>query len=315
MTAPVQGLSATLCDLSPDHVGLARAAQQRLSAAGFEVTIATRQGGSGRWYLSENLAFEPLRDPPDRGAPAEELVRILDAQEDILSEIEAALGVAAEFSDHGELERDWPVLTVARDGERLCRIAVMTPVELPSGESSPDAPVLSQLGFVAARLPISDAEALEGGDMVVLSHGPWPLADGTGPLGAAAIPGAPPLGFDPHDGTLRPLLSDPAPASHGASDFMSSSDQTRQLSVPVTIHLADIAVTQADLERMAQSGTFDLGAVSEGLSARLSVGGRSIGSGEIVRLGDRFAVLLDNSEAPGHAADTVSSRSEEEPLA
>lgn len=95
---------------------------------------------------------------------------------------------------------------------------------------------------------------------------------------------------------------------------MSSSDQTRQLSVPVTIHLADIAVTQADLERMAQSGTFDLGAVSEGLSARLSVGGRSIGSGEIVRLGDRFAVLLDQSDPPAHAVDTVSSRSEEEPL-
>ena len=84
---------------------------------------------------------------------------------------------------------------------------------------------------------------------------------------------------------------------------MSTPEAAAGLMVPVTIHLADMAVDQADLARLGETGTFDLGAVHEGLSATLLIAGRRIGQGEIVRIGDRFAVLLDHAETAEQTPD------------
>ncbi|MGB3471684.1 MAG: hypothetical protein WBA51_12750 [Erythrobacter sp.] len=300
--AQVQGLGGSVCDLSLDRIEWARAAAHRLKASGLEASIAPARREVGEWYTGQHLAFAPLREVPLLGAPAEEWMRILSAQEDILADIEQALGVAAEFADVRPLSDDWPALIVHRDGQALCHLVILNALngaDYQAPSFSP--PVLLQAGFIAARLSISEAEALEPGDMLVLNSGPWPLLRVEG--GALHQPGIPPLGYDPLSGTLTPLLTEDAPPFNGALGAMSLSDTPSPetaaggLSVPVAIHLADIAITQAELARMAQTGTFDLGAVTQGLSAQLSVGGRSIGRGEIVRIGDRFAVLLEGSES------------------
>ncbi|MDY7098020.1 MAG: hypothetical protein SXU28_07770 [Pseudomonadota bacterium] len=310
MSLPVQGLGSALCDVSPARIEWAQAAAKRLEQAGFEVSIGAAKQGQRDWFLSATLAFEPLRQPVLKGASGEELARILSAHEDVLQDVEQALGLAAEFSDYGPLDEAAPALTVSRDGCALGRVVVCSEVASTDADADADAgggAVILCLAFNAARLSIKEAEALEGGDMLVLNHGPWPLipdAQANGGQAAAnplIAPGMPPLGLDPHTGRLIPTLSDQASpdTSAGAYSEVSSQENPAALSVPVAIHLGDTAVTQAELARMAQTGTFDLGAVSEGLSAQLSVGGRIIGRGEIVRIGDRFAVLLDKSETAG----------------
>jgi hypothetical protein len=48
--------------------------------------------------------------------------------------------------------------------------------------------------------------------------------------------------------------------------------------------------------------------VAEGLEVTLSVGGRAIGRGAVVRLGDRFGVLLEDplpAAQPAHGDDDI----------
>lgn len=309
MNHPVQGLAADLCDLSAAQIAWTRAAAQRLAAAGFQTSISPKRSDDAAYFCGECIAFLPMRNPPLRAAPAEELMRTLTAHEDILTDIEKSLGVAAEFTDMRQPDEDWAVVTLSKGGEVLGQLAILTEICAPEPAS---APIVMPCAFVSARLAICDAEALDAGDMVVLNHGPWPMVPGQNSASNQTLMLAqmPPLGFDPIAGRLVPILADggaPAadPISRGVSGAMSrtdplaepSRDSSGSFAVPVAIHFSDIAVTQAELGRMAETGTFDLGAVSEGLKASLSIGGRMIGRGEIVRIGDRFAVLLDHSEA------------------
>ncbi len=306
MSLPFQGPGTAVPRLEPEQVAWSRAAAQRLAAAGFETAITPVGGDTTEpWFQGAQIAFAPLAKPALRGAPAEELVRVLSANEALLTAIERALGLAAEFSSCGALSGHAPAITLRRDGLAEARIVVLAPVEpLPA----PPPPGLAELTCIAARLPLVDAERLAGGDLVVLSHGPWPLAQAAS--GVLAAPDLPALGYDPVRGAVLRLLAAPAPDVEGAFPAMASAQPPSGLTVPVAVHLADIAVSQNDLARLADTGTFDIGAVSEGLRVLLSIGGRPIGHGEIVRLGDRFAVLLEQAPAaaqPPHevaAADT-----------
>lgn len=301
MNKPFQGLGTALPQLDPDHINWARAAAQRLATAGFDAAITTARGDDrSHWYRGDRLAFAPLAPAPLIGAPADELIAVLSANEAVLSIIEQALGIAAEFAAYAPLGEDVPVITLRRDGAVQARIAVIAPLEpLPA----PPPMALARLACIAARLSLADAERLAGGDMLVLAHGPWPLVEEEG--NALIAPGLPPLGFDAATGKIMPVFAPTSTGSQGAPFVMPTSETPAGLTVPVVVHLADLAITQADLARLNETGTFDLGAVSDGLTATLLIGGRRIGQGDIVRLGDRFAVLLDHAEPePTPAAET-----------
>jgi flagellar motor switch/type III secretory pathway protein FliN len=310
MSLPFQGPGAALAQLDPEQIGWARAAAARLAAARFETSVTPVQSDDPEhWYQGAQFDFAPLAEPILRGAPAEHLMHLLSANEAVLAEIEQALGLAAEFSSCGPRSGHAPAITLRRDGAAVARIVVLAPVEpLPA----PPPPVLAPLTCLAARLPMTDAEQLGGGDMVLLLHGPWPLADAAG--GALAAPELPALGYDPVRGAIVPLIAAPPSSVQGASSSMTSASSLSGLTVPVAVHLADIAVSQADLARVAETGTLDIGAVSEGLRVLLSIGGRPIGHGEIVRLGDRFAVLLEQpapaTEPPEPAAAALTEDAE-----
>lgn len=291
MSLPFQGPGAALAQLDPEQIAWARAAAMRLAAAGFETSVTPAQSDDAEhWYQGPQFDFAPLAEPILRGAPAEYLVHLLSANEAVLAEIEQALGLAAEFSSCGPRSGHAPAITLRRNGAALARIVVLAPVE---PVPAPAPPVLAPLTCLAARLPIADAERLAGGDMLLLLHGPWPLAEAAGsPLAAPELPA---LGYDPVRGALVTLLAPPPPSVQGASSPMTSAQSLSGLTVPVAVHLADIAVSQAELARVADTGTLDIGAVSEGLRVALSIGGRPIGHGEIVRVGDRFAVLLEQT--------------------
>ena len=297
MKPEVQGIGPALDALDRDQVRWTRNAARRLGANGFDARIALPDPQPADWYIGENLAFLP-RDPAAlKGAPPEELVATLNAYEETLRQVESAIGLAAEFDASAPLPRDVAVLHLASGGAAIGDLAILAPVD-PAVPAS--APTILPLRFVAARLPVAEAELLEASDMLILERGPWPmLGEGM----EAGDPAGGTMGFDPATGRIARILApDRGPHSHphladtGDTPFMTDPNETTGLKVPVALHLADIAVTQDELRTMAETGTFDLGSISEGLKAVLSVGGRTIGRGEIVRLGDRFAVLLDGAE-------------------
>lgn len=68
---------------------------------------------------------------------------------------------------------------------------------------------------------------------------------------------------------------------------------TVELTVPVTVRLPAVAVPAAELTTLAEGGTIRLMPLAEGLEVELLVAGRPIATGELVRLGNDFAVLVE----------------------
>ncbi|QTD56129.1 FliM/FliN family flagellar motor switch protein [Parasphingorhabdus cellanae] len=71
----------------------------------------------------------------------------------------------------------------------------------------------------------------------------------------------------------------------------------KSFKVPINICLRDVAVPAEALTRLTQGSTLDLMPVREGLQVDLNVAGQMVGRGEIVKLGESFAVLMDHVSA------------------
>ena len=284
-----------------DEVQAARAhaAARCLAVRGLDVLCAPVRAGKDEWYLGETFAFRPApaRSAP-AGAAAEALAAALDANAALLDEIESALGLAAEFSAFGPLRSDCNAVQISRGGEDIGSIAVFRhpPLAPPARASEP-----ARLVCIAARLPLAEAQALGPGDMVLLTAGTWAIiAQDVG----AALP--PTLAFDPATGRIGAAL---LRANRTTQDDSMTDPSSPDLTVPVSLHLSDTVLSAEELDDLATGGTVLLGPVEEGVRVDLLVGGRAIGRGELVRLGDRFAVLLadpaasadDAAQEPGEA--------------
>ena len=291
------GISEAVAHLDKEQAAWAHAGARVLMAQGFQIRVASNQDTTADWYLGEMLCFRPaLNKRAPLGANAERLMQVLSEHESLLAEIETATGLAAEFSDHGAPAQNWAIVQISKAGEELGELAFLAS---PPNAAKAAPPMPLPLACAAARLPLADAEKLTGGDMVILETGPWPLID---PTGHAT---APPFALDPATGRLGSVLS--SSSSEMESKPMATPDDMPNtmdgLSVPVCLNLPDVLISLVELAKLAEGGTLDIGMISEGLQVSLSVGGRSVGKGELVRLGDRFAVLLD---APTEAGSTQS---------
>lgn len=295
MTLAVQGVADALAVLRQEQVQWTRNALYRLRDAKFDALIRHAGTFEGGWFLGETLAFSPIGDAAQPlGAAADDLMRTLDDHAQWLSQIEKAIGLAAEFADFGPLVEPCAVIDLDKG-----RIAVRAPVA-PRFEP-PKLQMLSP-GFVVARLQLNEAERLGSGDMLILERGPWPMIGDHSTLSRVS------LGLDPVTGAIGPLApgsgADIRPRASSNNSAIASPEpiamtQPHELSglnVSVALHLPDRVLTTDELSAMMGRGAFDIGAIGEGLSVTLSIGGRTIGSGDIVRLGDRFAVLLDGAE-------------------
>lgn len=294
MNAAPQGIAAALARIDANQVGWANAAARRLARIGIDARIALAEPIAAQWYLGANFAFRPpasTRAP--LGAAGSTLAAVLSAHEPLLAEIETAIGYAAEFDDHGALPHASAALTLTRAGEAMGDLVVHAALE----DTEPLPPrALLALEAVAARLGLIDAEALAPGDLVILSRGPWPLA--------AAPTGMPPCTFDPATGRLGAGFGIAEPPQEPAtmSDhhaFAAAPAAPAPLAVPVVVRLADLLLGPDEIAAIAAGGAVDLGPVAEGLEVTLSVGGRAIGRGAVVRLGDRFGVLLEEPAPTG----------------
>ncbi|WP_379553634.1 hypothetical protein [Qipengyuania sp. DGS5-3] len=296
------GIADAIPTLDTEQAAWTHAGARLLAAQGYGVSIADANPNEANWYLGDVMAFRPsLAQRAALGAPAQELMHALSAHEALLSEVEAATGLAAEFSDHGGPPMSWAVAQLSKAEKLLGEVAFLA---APPMTRKPSAPTPFAPTFVAARLSMSDAERLTDGDMVVLEQGPWALMAEPGSFQPTS------LALDPLTGRLAPPFADTTPAPPQQEPApMNSPDDMEPLSVPVALHLPDILVSPVELARLADGGTLELGPIAEGLQVALAVGGRTVGHGEVVRLGDRFAVLMD---APAEATQTAEPIIEEE---
>lgn len=286
MNAQPEGISETLAALDAIEAQWAHAAARRLAAIGIQTRIHATDARSEGWYVGDNFAFRPAsHKSAPIGASADALACVLDDHDELLAEIESATGYATEFFDYGALSAGAAVIELFRKGEQLGEMVIRVALH----DSTPSEPLgIVALEGIAARLELPDTEALGPGDLILLSQGPWRLAS------APHCCGVTELAFDPASGRLGPAFPDPVTSQD--MPLMTQPANPQALTIPVTVRLADLALSADEIAELTSSGTVDLGPVSEGLCVTVSVGGRAIGGGEIVRLGDRFGVLLDSAQ-------------------
>lgn len=274
---------------APEETQTARAhaAARCLATAGWDATCSVARADDADWYLGETFAFRPAPGAraPVSSAP-DALAAVLDSQQDTLDALEEALGLAAEFGDYGSLPQDSTIVLFARGHGIAGEIAVWThPARAPAARPYHPA----RIACIAARLPLAEAQALGPGDMVVLTAGAWPLDRST--LAPVPTELAPTLAYDTLSGRVGPGLL----RNHSLTEHDQMNDRAAaELTVPVSLQLSTTALTPEELDDLATGGSLLLGPVEEGLRVDLLVGGRQIGRGELVRLGDRFAVVLSD---------------------
>jgi hypothetical protein len=223
-------------------------------------------------------------------------VSALDHADPLLVAIERALGISMDadaFTADGPDDAIIVALTYGADEMHLSvprnhrcrddwlrRASTRPPV-------AANIPCVIQVEAVGPRLDIAEASNLSDGDLLLIPNRTAAL------LSAAHI--APIAGLINlttgifSAGQTGASMPDDAPAT----DFM----------VPLTIRLPDRMTSAASLSLLAPGTTLPLGPLTEGMPVELRVADRVLARGELVQLGDRFAVLIESRE---DIADPVS---------
>lgn len=88
---------------------------------------------------------------------------------------------------------------------------------------------------------------------------------------------------------------------------MSDDSPPNDFMVPLTIKLPDRMTSASSLSSLVPGSTLPLGPLTEGMPVELRVADRLLARGELVQLGDRFAVLIEDRadihDAPSAGGD------------
>jgi flagellar motor switch/type III secretory pathway protein FliN len=145
-----------------------------------------------------------------------------------------------------------------------------------------DVPVLFETLITAATLPIEEAAELADGDMILIGRqAPAKLR-----WLDALIEGFQKPPIDGHVDFSTGLFI----LQMEKDDAMASEPQG--FGVPVTISLPTRTTSAESLAALKPGVTLPLGPITAGLSVDILVGGRTLAQGELVQVGDQFAVLI-----------------------
>lgn len=299
-------LAPTALDLrrvDADALAVARALATVLDGHDFDgQTLTARVGfavaNDGCWLTSADarlgivaLDGAAVALHPER---VKAVVAALDRVEPLLSVIEAATGLLLEFTGTAAVEADTPLVELGF-GAPSARSALLLVVT--RADWRPPAAIAHRRAGTAivpvsrivrgVRLSIDEASGIEAGDMLVLPAGIWAMAFAAPHM--AAWTG----GFDPVTGRLS--IGFDGQVSTGDTSVSAPTTDAATLgafAVPVAISLPDASATIAELEGLAPGATLLLGPAVAGLDVQLRIADRVIASGELVRLGDDYAVLV-----------------------
>lgn len=274
--------------VDPARDALAGAVARMLENAGFAVEIVAAPP-RGSWFrCADGSQFRTGRAVlhPERIAEA---AAALDDAEPMLLALEQVLGLQLEPQDLGSASDD-DALHFALRREGL-DATLLLPCDHPHAANwlaEADAltplaarlPVLVQPLVQGPRLGIAEAGDLASGDLVLV---------GARPRATLEAPHFRQAGqFDLAAGTFTP---------HPDGAPMESSDAApapRDFAVPLTLRLPEQRVSAAALADLRPGVALPLGPVAEGMMVELLVAGSPLARGELVQLGDRFAVLIES---------------------
>ncbi len=150
------------------------------------------------------------------------------------------------------------------------------------------ASVVASVECTVASLDVDDASTIGAGDLLILRGGSW-VASLVTPFGGIAGQ------YDPMTNQFSVGNGDPNQGQDKMSDDVEGSGDGGfgSLKVPVSIKLPDQGLTIEELGRLRAGLAVPVGPVAAGLEVALTVAGRTIAIGELVRLGDQFAVHID----------------------
>ncbi len=299
---PLQSLKA----LDPARMQATDAALQLLAAQAGSARVAANGDVPDvtAFVVDDRTAFTVISDaipmPPDQ-PDVDRACAALDAADALLGHVEGALDikldpVATAPASNSAFADPEALLLHLSDDRLTLTLAIVPDAEqtaawVDSAKTVPvdpaTVPVALSVEFEAAKLAVADAGAIGGGDLLLLprqANASWRAASSAGAAQIAAIDlatmrlGAGTPNYDEEDSGMD---EDDGPDTQGG------------FTVPVTVRLPLQHVTAAKLAGLQAGGSLDLGPLTQGLAVELLVGGRRIASGEIVEIGDRFAVLID----------------------
>lgn len=288
-------MATTLCldalDLprvDPARDSLAGAVARLLEQAGFAVDILAAPP-RGTWFRCAGGVYVRPGGTALHPERVVEAAAALDTAEPLLLALEQALGLPFEPDDLGPASDD-PMLpfTVRRDGQDA---ALLLPVGHPHAAGwiaeaatlTPPAarlPVLARVLVQGPRLGIAEAGDLAAGDLVLIGTRPPATLEAAHFRQAGQ--------FDLIAGIFT---SHPDGAPMESSDVAPS---PRDFAVPLTLRLPEQLTSAAALADLRPGVALPLGPIAEGMAVELLVAGSPLARGELVQLGDRFAVLIES---------------------
>lgn len=230
-----------------------------------------------------------------------DIAALLVEADQVLSALERKFGTSIEPDQIGEYPPE-EALLIALDfhegetpsAEPLHRIwvgfpqgfAVPADPEI-SNFNMTQAPVKVSLEAAAASIDVDAASSIGQGDLLILRGGNWATALET-PFGTV-------------QGHLNPYINQFSIANGETmqGQAMTSDENAGEgggfgaLRVPVSVRLPDQSLTIEELGRLRAGLAVPVGQVTAGVAVELLVAGRVIAKGELVRLGEQFAVHID----------------------
>jgi hypothetical protein len=276
--------------------------------------LAFRATNGVEFCVNNRAGLSRLANPSDMDAACD----ALDLADALLSFIERALSISLAPVDLLSVEVLSASGVAFEISDLETKISIIIPDDHPNATawiasadqltaSLNDVPLLVQLSLSGPRLPLSEASAIAGGDLLLLS------ANTSARLQICTPDTAPDLVaggvgiFDLRSGIFcigdtndHEIIGE----DMHADDEFTSAKQFGALQVPVTIRLPEKLVQAADIAALKPGGTLRLGAMVQGLIAELVIGGKILAKGEIVQMGSDFALLIDErNPIDPHAGD------------
>jgi Type III flagellar switch regulator (C-ring) FliN C-term len=259
---------------------------------------------AGHWFsTSEGCAFQILvadgKAASLEPSRLEACVEALNAVDPLMDVIEDRVGLRLEPIALGPITTALPLIfsIEARDAGSVqshiliaAREADFNPAHLQMGLASravdaSSMPCPFQMSLRTTGLLVDEAAGIDRGDLLLLEKKPtaeicWPV-DATAGIAVETRVGW----LDMETGTFGCAIA--------GENSMIDATKFGGFSVPVTIALPARTTSLENLSALQPGASLPLGAITEGLVVVVSVGGRPIARGEIVQIGDRFAVHIE----------------------
>jgi Type III flagellar switch regulator (C-ring) FliN C-term len=297
----INGLTA-LRRVDPDNAAFACALAALLDQASLAVNIVAADDASPWFAAGEGLHFHiatlkggAIALAPDRVSDA---VTALDAVDPMLVAVEGALGVSMDadaMTDGVATDTvivslwsgdDRLLLAVPRDHERRAAWIERAAALPPRGATMP---CLVRIEAAGPRLTVAEAGDLGDGDLLLIPN-----------RTAVTLCAA-------HIASIGGTIDLTTGAFIAGQTGAAMPDQIPDFLVPLTIRLPDRMTSAASLASLVPGTTLPLGPLTEGMPVELRVADRLLAQGELVQLGDRFAVLIESRK---DIADPVTGESD-----